>query len=675
MVLSAVAGVVLGVGGEAFAQVVTHKSYCTQTGGFTNANGTVKLSHTGGTVVIEPDGKLRLAKADAVAPSHGTAYFYEKMPSNSGLAFQEQGKHLEFHTYFQFGIRAKLGVTTANPNPGHGLAFTIHQETGVEAPSHIGNNLDGLGYGGYTKGKQIVFEFDALGTANDPTASNHIGFMLDGSADVHWAYSPLTTNLAPSPNMSMDTSNEWHVWIDYVPGITGEGEFEVYFSQTSTKPTTKENFTVPLTTPVLKSPKTFNIVGHLGASPVAHIGFSAATAKSGYDYYIKQWEFSNTGEIPCKCNPTGTCKGMATPVCNTVANSPKEGICVECGTSSDCINKPGKACETVTGKCVECVKDADCTTSGKPICDTQTNTCKPCDSDVECAKKASDMMPPDDPKEAACSSGGRCVVCTTNSHCSSPTPACDTAAEKCVECLSHADCSSSLDLDGGVPDSGASDAGVPNLDKPACDVAARKCVECLTNEHCKSMDKPICHAQEQKCVLCVGDRDCKKIDDTKPYCDVNTSGEKICVACKANTTCANGCACDATTNTCPTTPCGSGGNGGAGGSGGGNTGGNGGAGGSGGGNTGGNGGAGGSGGGNTGGNGGGNTGGNGGGNTGGNGGADNTGGSGGNFSDIIQGSGCACSVPGSSARENLLGGLFGAIAAGAALSRRRRRSN
>ena len=81
-----------------------------------------------------------------------------------------------------------------------------------------------------------------------------------------------------------------------------------------------------------------------------------------------------------------------------------------------------------------CLVDGDCP-DDTPVCRLPASlagrVCTGCGADADCSRAA---------RPVCDTSSGRCVACTSDVQCSSPTPRCDLAAHSCVRCLSSADC-------------------------------------------------------------------------------------------------------------------------------------------------------------------------------------------------------------------------------------------
>jgi len=141
------------------------------------------------------------------------------------------------------------------------------------------------------------------------------------------------------------------------------------------------------------------------------------------------------------------------------------------------------------------------------------------------------------PYSLVCSSTlDRCVECTSDVQCRSPSPRCDVSRGRCVECLGSSDCpmGSACEREKThrcvatcVPDAGTCAAGVchrvedlticdacvnEQLCRQApgaghCEEATGTCVRCSEDEHC-SAPTPECDRRTGTCVECVDSRDC-----------------------------------------------------------------------------------------------------------------------------------------------------------------------
>jgi uncharacterized repeat protein (TIGR01451 family)/MYXO-CTERM domain-containing protein len=159
--------------------------------------------------------------------------------------------------------------------------------------------------------------------------------------------------------------------------------------------------------------------------------------------------------------------------------------------------------------------------------------------------------------------------CTTNAHCSPPTPFCDTAPNPnvCVACLTNADCSGTTPVCSattktcGPCTSDANCGGATPACQPSgacgqcsatnssqctgatsiCEVAAGVCVECVSSADCGS-NAPVCNTTTNTCEGCASDNDC---GGATPACQ--SSG--ACGQCSAT----NSTACTGSTPVCNTT--------------------------------------------------------------------------------------------------------------------------
>jgi hypothetical protein len=123
-------------------------------------------------------------------------------------------------------------------------------------------------------------------------------------------------------------------------------------------------------------------------------------------------------------------------------------------------------------------------------------------------------------------SAGRCVACTSDAHCASPTPRCDLAIHRCIECGVTSDCAGDAVCKTGhceVQCPAACPAATPICDDEAC-------VECDQASDCAASPKgPLC--VRHVCSACLADADC---GGASPRCDPVT---QQCVACQQNDDC------------------------------------------------------------------------------------------------------------------------------------------
>lgn len=287
------------------------------------------------------------------------------------------------------------------------------------------------------------------------------------------------------------------------------------------------------------------------------------------------------------------------------------GKCVEgCIDKRDCsVDKP--ICSTTLKKCIACEKDTDC--SGNDVCDSKTNTCLfRCTAndayDVGCAQRGqpyycnsqtrqcvSCIAKPTAPGsvyDIGCNStapkcdatAGKCVVCTTDSHCPSGRK-CDTKTKTCYECLQDTDCRR-----GYVCDNNAKVCVLQCVDTNCprgqacgdynrcadcssksplcptglvCDQKANACVECLADTDCKNGAK--CDTGINKCLVSTGRMQCLPcsksggqaecaagygcVDAPLGYTSSTTQKETVCLkSCKIDTDCEQGYTCCSDTN-------------------------------------------------------------------------------------------------------------------------------
>ncbi len=370
-------------------------------GGFSGAfPGRIQIN---GSADIVPGGDGTLRLTDGLGSKTATAY--GQTPLDLTL---DGTRQRALHVYFSFSIPEK------NPNidNGEGFAFILVQSNKADP---LGTNA-GLGYGGITN--SVVFEFDTRKTPGvDKWDADHIGFMLDGDSKNHPWYGQFFDTVPPTRIAFIRGSTPakiWHVWIDYLPSTSmpGKGAFKLYLADTNTKPTKPIKFLADTTIPNYKDMNNYDLAGHLSK---AFIGFSAATSVDGTNaHYIHEFEFSNKGETPCRCeandSPCAEAQlpdGTGTRVCSTGTDTQDKGICVECtkGNVTACTNKK-QFCNTTTERCEPCSQDTDCkaTDPANPVC--VNGICVPCSAtnmtlcgdgccDTDTNKcKTKDMCPP-----------------------------------------------------------------------------------------------------------------------------------------------------------------------------------------------------------------------------------------------------------------------------------------
>jgi MYXO-CTERM domain-containing protein len=266
-----------------------------------------------------------------------------------------------------------------------------------------------------------------------------------------------------------------------------------------------------------------------------------------------------------ECRENSHCP-QAMPVCDTVQNR-----CVECLTDEHCSN-PTPSCNVSTGICEACSSDDDCTDPLLPACHVSgplSGSCAQCsginstlcsgndpiclvaigecgctdvDGDSECG--ASDSGRVCSGPEGSCIDGcslaegrnrcpsthycseqtggvGQCLKhCTTNADCPEP-EVCDTSATPhvCVDCVLDTDCPAPL----------------------VCDEAQRKCVGCTDDTDCTP--PMVCDTTRQICVGCSKDSDC-------PAPTVCNTATRTCVGCRTDTDCDGNLVCDPDNSEC-----------------------------------------------------------------------------------------------------------------------------
>ena len=138
-------------------------------------------------------------------------------------------------------------------------------------------------------------------------------------------------------------------------------------------------------------------------------------------------------------------------------------------------------------------------------------------------------------------SGGQCVPCVTNSHCTQPGHhICDIALNLCVECGVPGDCASGLCVNTRCLPSCADGGLCPDYSMCQSPV----CIECLSNRDCTtSRSGPICDTSIWQCVECVHDTQCLRDQQCNP-----TNGR--CVECLTSQSCYPGEACDPMAHVC-----------------------------------------------------------------------------------------------------------------------------
>lgn len=126
-------------------------------------------------------------------------------------------------------------------------------------------------------------------------------------------------------------------------------------------------------------------------------------------------------------------------------------------------------------------------------------------------------------------SSGRCVACTSDAHCASPTPRCDVAIHRCVECGVMNDCpDGTVCRTGHCEVSCASSPTACPAATPMCDDGA--CVQCDEGVGCaNAVLGPLCI--DHVCSACTKDADC---GSSTPRCDPVAHQ---CVVCQDNADC------------------------------------------------------------------------------------------------------------------------------------------
>ncbi|MCB9643340.1 MAG: hypothetical protein H6728_09715 [Myxococcales bacterium] len=226
-------------------------------------------------------------------------------------------------------------------------------------------------------------------------------------------------------------------------------------------------------------------------------------------------------EPPPECQADADCKDPAKPVCVQGKCGPASG----CRSNADCTTDPAKkACDVTDGQCYACVASTDCLSYQE--CDSGTRTCQlkagfcvidtDCKADpskpvcvsnacVECKVKA-------DCKVQFDCQANKCafVGCAADNECAAPTPHCKVADKKCVVCTTNAHCTASqvcnttTNVCEAKPDCTTdADCASSTIGK-FCNTTAKKCVECLTATNCTNNRQ----CQGNVCVECTQDSDC-----------------------------------------------------------------------------------------------------------------------------------------------------------------------
>jgi MYXO-CTERM domain-containing protein len=563
-VFAAAAALVLGIGGEALAQVTVTQAYCIpagsgKQGGFTamddvNAGGTLALNGNAA-IIDEPanmmfNGALRLTQAT----NGQNAQVYYLDPLDFSYVGGVNGATRPLRVYFSFSIGPNL-TGAAGLTAGAGLAFLA--QNAANEQFQTGANGAGMGYGGI--GTSFAVEFDTFrdippGGANptsDPIGGDHVGFVTDGTTNFHEGLS------SPGFLFGGPTYERSHVWIDY-PG-NGSKVLAVYLSNQKVKPAAPIMFTEtpdpmePQSVPSNFDTKYWMEIMASMTPPQGWIGFTAANYSNRANaHYIHEWEFSNTGDIPCRCTGADACKGaMGIQACSAGPMTQNKGICVEC-TTADTTHCPAAKplCHTTKEECVECNANTDCGFFN-PVCSQATNTCGPCAMDTDCSG-----FPMTPVCAMAGGTTGQCVECDDDTDCGGETPRCDLATNMCVECLTGTDCTA----EEPVCDPGAHTCGpcTTNADcamypqNPACAVIgvnAGECVECTQSGDCMASE-PVCDILANTCNPCMTDADCLGTPET-PLCATSGPNTGACVECKDDGDCpAEEPLCNTQTNTC-----------------------------------------------------------------------------------------------------------------------------
>jgi MYXO-CTERM domain-containing protein len=400
MALSALAALLFGAGGEALAadaERVT-RSFCKsgdlQGGFFMDPQGNPVTSvQANSSADILSDGRIRLTEAKV--NKNGSAYYTTLDPAGNNIAldfsYPAAGQAPTLHTYFSFNIPAG--------NPGDGLTFLMIDE--AYSPGSTGSTGNGLGYTGIGA-KVLVFEFDNFKNLIDPPDAfdSHIGFMLNGSNTDHVAYATADQNNVPLS--FFDAAQVWHVWIDYMPQPNQPtAAFRLYLSKNNEKPSTPITLTKNPLSLSPYDPENFDLAKYfeklnMSAEAISQVymGFTAATGNgSSNEHDILEWEFSNNGEIPCRCQANdAVCANTdpTRPACSMGDSSVlDQGICVECTTNNHCkFDQTRPTCNNNTEKCVQCTAGDQTYCEGmQKVCDPTKEECVDCLVDDDCVKK------------------------------------------------------------------------------------------------------------------------------------------------------------------------------------------------------------------------------------------------------------------------------------------------
>ncbi|MCK6511020.1 hypothetical protein L6R29_13745 [Myxococcota bacterium] len=276
-------------------------------------------------------------------------------------------------------------------------------------------------------------------------------------------------------------------------------------------------------------------------------------------------------EPPPECQTNADCKDPARPVCVQNKCAPSTG----CRSNADCTADPAKKiCNVPDGQCYACVASTDCLSYQE--CDAGTKTCKlkagfcvidsDCKADpskpacvgntcVECKAKA-------DCKVQFDCQANKCVFvgCAADNECAAPTPYCKVAEKKCVICTTNAHCSASqicnttTNVCEAKPDCVNDAECATSTAGKFCNTTTKKCVECLTNANCTNNRQ----CQNNVCVECTQDTDCSAGQIcTASKCVVGCRRDRDCpanqicdaqqlkcvVGCRSNADCASNYTC------------------------------------------------------------------------------------------------------------------------------------
>lgn len=492
------------------------QAYCipagtTQTGGFKDSDSTKNggtLSFNGSPKVLA-NGSLLLTEEAQQASQNAQVYY--KDPLDFSYSDSATQTTRPFHTFFSFTIGPN-----AAPTAGSGFSFIVQNNSATK----VGSNEDGLGYAGIKTSFEIEFDTykddPPIGTSSLPDPSgDHIGFMLDGEQYQHAGL------FKPGMSFSGPSYTTYYVWLDYKG--KGSKKLELYFSADKKKPTKPVEWALP--SPVgEQSPDNLDpdywLSIHMANPPKPPQGWAGFTASTydkdrDNDHIIHEWEFSNTGDIPCACQGATACGAeTTTPACSAGPGTQNKGICVECtptaGGDSLC-KAGGKVCDTGGSEtCVDCNVNADCP-SKTPVCDATKHTCDVCTTDADCKGH---------PETPVCAltgtQKGACVECNQKTDCKSDKPLCNATTNACVECTTTAEC---------------------NATNPVCDTTKGTCDPCTKDDDCKAYtDTPVCVLKGDKAGACGSAAKC----DSSHPCPSGTvcdSSSNMCVACTQGVDC------------------------------------------------------------------------------------------------------------------------------------------